>query len=138
MHPSTAPRLDAGAGTGLAARLTGLRFVALDASAAMLRHAEGARVQGDLYRLPFADAVFGTVICVTALIGFSDPRPAIDELMRVVRPGGQLGVSVLAHERLDQLWAALVAHGQPRRLELTPDVGFVLRRSPPQSVHQTP
>lgn len=122
------PRLDAGAGTGLAARLTGLSFVALDASAGMLRHAIGARVQGDLYRLPFTDAAFGVAICVTALIDFDDPTPALDELLRVLRPGGWLGVSVLAHAPIDRVWSALARHGTPQRLTLGSDVGFIMQR----------
>ena len=36
-----APRLDAGCGTGLATRISGLPFVGLDASGAMLRQATG-------------------------------------------------------------------------------------------------
>lgn len=129
MTRASGPWLDAGAGTGLATRLSGIPFVALDASSGMLRHAVGRRVQGDVYRLPFKNGAFGAVICVTALIDFDDPQPAVDELMRVLRPGGWAGVSVLAHERIERLWQAVARYGTPRRLDLTPDVGFVVQRS---------
>ncbi|MGK0360616.1 MAG: malonyl-CoA O-methyltransferase [Bradymonadia bacterium] len=124
------PRLDAGCGTCLAARITGLPFIGLDASGGMLRKGAGQRVQGDLYRLPFADRQFGLVLCVTALIDFADPTPAIDELWRVLRPGGVLAVSVLARERITGLYKAFKRLGSVSDVDLPPDVGFVIKRSP--------
>lgn len=124
-----APRLDAGCGTGLAARITGLPFIGVDASGGMLRKATGARVQADLYRLPFADQQFGLVICVTALIDFTDPTPAVDELWRVLKPGGVLAISVLSHERTPNLYKSLQRLAPVKRIDLPPDVGFVLQRS---------
>lgn len=123
------PRLDAGCGTCLAARVTGLPFVGLDASGAMLRRGQGRRVQGDLYRLPFADQQFGLVLCVTALIDFADPTPAVTALWRTLRPGGTLAISVLASEDIPTLCAPLSRLAPVERLALPPDVGFVLRRS---------
>ena len=38
--------------------------------------------------LPFADASFDLVTCQTVLIHLPDPGPAIDEMVRVARPGG--------------------------------------------------
>jgi SAM-dependent methyltransferase len=39
-------------------------------------------------KLPFADASFDLVTCQTVLIHMSDPGAAIDEMVRVARPGG--------------------------------------------------
>ncbi len=39
-------------------------------------------------KLPFADASFDLVTCQTVLIHLSDPGAAIDEMVRVARPGG--------------------------------------------------
>jgi ubiquinone/menaquinone biosynthesis C-methylase UbiE len=39
-------------------------------------------------KLPFADASFDLVTCQTVLIHLPDPRAAVDEMLRVARPGG--------------------------------------------------
>src|SRR5262249_48097649 len=39
-------------------------------------------------RLPFADASFDLVTCQTVLIHTPDPGAALDEMIRVTRPGG--------------------------------------------------
>lgn len=130
--PPPAPWLDAGAGTGLVGRLGGGRPVNLDLSAGMLRHAPGPRVQADLHRLPFPDATFACVTAVTALIDLADPRPALAELVRVLRPGGWLAISVLVREDPERFVDGLAALPvtRPRRLTLGRDVGLVARRPP--------
>lgn len=124
--PHDGLRLDAGCGTCLAQRVTGLPFIGLDASGEMLRQGLGVRVQGDIYGLPFASGIFSLVFSVTALIDFADPRPALTELQRVLRPDGVLAISVLKHENLPMLDAALP---DAERIDLFQDVGYVLRRS---------
>lgn len=124
--PHDGLRLDAGCGTCLAQRVTGLPFIGLDASGEMLRQGLGCRVQGDLYRLPFAAGIFSLVFSVTALIDFGDPAPALDEMLRVLRPDGVLALSVLKHENVSALDAALPG---AERIDLFQDVGYVLRRS---------
>jgi ubiquinone/menaquinone biosynthesis C-methylase UbiE len=47
-------------------------------------------VQGDAGALPFADASFDMVTCQTVLIHLHDPRVALAEMIRVLRPGGLL------------------------------------------------
>lgn len=49
-----------------------------------------ALVVGDAGCLPFADAVFDTVICTFALCGVPDDRLALSEMLRVLRPGGDV------------------------------------------------
>lgn len=53
--------------------------------------------QGDLMRLPFADASFDSVICVSVLEHLTDDRQratALRELGRVLRPGGRAVVTL--------------------------------------------
>lgn len=89
--------LDAGTGTG--------RFldtfpettikVGLDASLSLLRHAR-ARGRGDLLvcgeleHLPFKSGIFGTVISCRVLQHLQEQERALQEMARVVRPGGDL------------------------------------------------
>jgi ubiquinone/menaquinone biosynthesis C-methylase UbiE len=47
---------------------------------------------GDALALPFPDATFDVAVCVRVLHHFSDPRPLVTELGRMVRPGGVLVV----------------------------------------------
>jgi protein-L-isoaspartate O-methyltransferase len=46
--------------------------------------------QASVERLPFEDASFDLVTCQTVLIHVPDPRAAIAEMVRVVKPGGVL------------------------------------------------
>jgi ubiquinone/menaquinone biosynthesis C-methylase UbiE len=50
-------------------------------------------------RLPFEDDSFDTVVSTLVLCTVDDPRQAIDEIARVLRPGGQL--LFLEHVRAD-------------------------------------
>lgn len=90
--------VDVGAGFGrLVDEYAGYREVVLvDASPTLL---EAARERlggdprititaGDAYRLPFPDASFDAAVCIRVLHHMEDPRPAIREFARVVRPGG--------------------------------------------------
>lgn len=47
-------------------------------------------LQGDVARLPYADAAFDTVISTMAFTGYPDGERALDELVRVIKPGGVL------------------------------------------------
>ena len=92
--------LDAGAGTG-ARTLALLRnsrpgvVVGLDASAGMLSVARSKIddrrvrfVQGDITRLPFEDNTFDVVSCTWAVEILDDPRAAVQEFVRVIKPDG--------------------------------------------------
>ncbi|ACN14807.1 putative methyltransferase [Desulforapulum autotrophicum HRM2] len=48
----------------------------------------------DITRLPFCDAGFDTVICSEVMEHIPDEKKAIAEIIRVLKPGGTLGVSV--------------------------------------------
>jgi ubiquinone/menaquinone biosynthesis C-methylase UbiE len=47
-------------------------------------------VQADAQALPFADCSFDTVVCTLGLCSVPDERAAIDQMRRVLRPGGRL------------------------------------------------
>lgn len=99
--------LDAGAGDGrLAVELAtaGARVIALDRSGGMLGLArERARamevplwaVQGVVEGLPFPSATFDRVVVSTVLCFSPDPRKALAELARVLKPGGVLVLAEL-------------------------------------------
>jgi SAM-dependent methyltransferase len=55
---------------------------------------EAGAVQGDALRLPFADGVFDRVIAAEVLEHIPDDTTAIEELARVLRPGGTMAITV--------------------------------------------
>ena len=81
--------LDVGCGEGALTRV--LReespgeVVGCDRDADLLAELEGPTVQGDAYRLPFADDSFDLVVCQALLINLPDPGRAIEEFVRVSR-----------------------------------------------------
>ena len=114
--PESGRFLDVGAGTGATGAWLADRgsLVAGDVEPLALRlfreqHPSLGLVASDVNRLPFADASFDAVLCVTVLCHRSIPSPerAVGELARVLRPGGVLclwepGVRRLhrAHDRV--------------------------------------
>jgi len=46
--------------------------------------------EGNAEALPFADESFGIVCCRSSLHHFAEPRRAVDEMVRVCRPGGRV------------------------------------------------
>lgn len=101
--------LDVGCGSGAVtreiARRVGCRgfAVGVDPSPALLavarELAEEAGLddriefcEGDALRLPFPDWSFDVVVCVTVLSHVPRGEAAVPELVRVLRPGGRLGV----------------------------------------------
>ena len=90
--------LDAGCGTGDLARslrAQDQRVVGLDLSLGMLSAARAGGaplVQGDAAELPFADASFDGVVSGFAVRNFADLAGVLEELGRVLRPGGRLAL----------------------------------------------
>jgi 2-polyprenyl-6-hydroxyphenyl methylase / 3-demethylubiquinone-9 3-methyltransferase len=89
--------LDAGCGTGLfsqAAKARGAEVTAMDVGPNLLaRVQEKCRCEtavGDVLALPFPDARFDVVLCTEVIEHTPRPQTAIDELARVLRPGGTL------------------------------------------------
>lgn len=77
------------------------RVVGLDISHSFVRIAsenarrEGVAIefrQGDAAHLPFPDDSFVFVVCRAAFKNFSDPVGALDEIHRVLKPGGKASI----------------------------------------------
>jgi SAM-dependent methyltransferase len=73
--------------------------VGLDASPAMLDRAvqdtpggEVAYVRGDAMRMPFRDGTFDAACCFAALNLIPDPFATLDEIARVLAPGGRVAL----------------------------------------------
>ena len=104
--------LDVASGTGVVARAAarrvgpGGRVVASDFSPAMLARSAAAVpppggaplefVEASAEALPFADASFDVVLCQQGLQFFPQRQAAVDEMRRVLRPGGAVGIAVWA------------------------------------------
>ena len=100
--------LDVACGRGDSARLLAARFgcrvIGLDYSATNIDHATAAAarkglsgqvrfLRGDAGRLPCACGTFDVVICECSLCTFTDLPGALKEMLRVLKPGGRLGLS---------------------------------------------
>jgi ubiquinone/menaquinone biosynthesis C-methylase UbiE len=79
------------------AKLTGCRMIALDISNTFVRiateNAEKAGVdvcfeQGDAASLPYPSNVLDFIVCRAAFKNFTAPLAALDEMYRVLKPGG--------------------------------------------------
>lgn len=93
--------LDLACGTGdfaLMARERGARVIGLDFAGAMLTAARRrcpdtvALVRGDALRLPLADGSATVAVSGFALRNFVAIPPVLEELARVLRPGGRVGL----------------------------------------------
>jgi ubiquinone/menaquinone biosynthesis C-methylase UbiE len=79
-----------------------LRATGIDITHAMLEQARRLQVErglqnvtwaeGDVRRLPYADATFTVVTCRYAFHHFADPAAVLSEMRRVMRPGGTIMV----------------------------------------------
>lgn len=88
--------LDVGAGTGVDLAALGGRAVGVDRSMVMSTRAaaRGCTVAvADAHALPFAAATFDAVRADRTLQHLAEPARALDEFVRVLRPGGRLVVA---------------------------------------------
>ena len=88
--------------------------IALEPEPTMLRLSAGRAahapvpvtlIRGVGENLPFAGAAFDTVVCSLVLCSVREPDRVLDEIARVLRPGGEL--RFLEHVRSDRPWGAL-------------------------------
>jgi 2-polyprenyl-3-methyl-5-hydroxy-6-metoxy-1,4-benzoquinol methylase len=92
--------LDAGCGTGWFSRQAvnwGAKVTSLDMGENLLaevaKKCDSERIVGDITRLPFPDGDFDIVVCSEVIEHVVDPKQAIRELARVVKPGGILVIT---------------------------------------------
>ncbi|TML08077.1 MAG: methyltransferase domain-containing protein [Actinobacteria bacterium] len=111
-HPPAPGRrlLDVGGGTGnyaVALRDEGWDPVVCDRSPDMLAHAAAKGVEtvpADAQELPFADASFDAVMCVSMLHHVDDRPRALAEQRRVLRPGGRGALMTYTREDIEHAW----------------------------------
>jgi SAM-dependent methyltransferase len=77
----------------------GHRVVGLDSSETLVRYAReadpaGMYVRGDALDLPFGEEAFDAVVAYNSLMDVDDLARAVSEAVRVLAPGGRLGISV--------------------------------------------
>lgn len=125
--------LDVGCGTGIVARTAADRIdgrgvvVGVDVNEAMLAVARRVRPdvdwqQGDATGLQFPDQSFDAVLCQMALLFFPDRGKALEEMGRVTREGGAVGVVVPAGLAVQPAYGPFVdvavRHAGPAALSL--------------------
>lgn len=78
--------------------------VGIDASPTMLARAvqdtaasNAVYMRADAQRLPFADGSFNAVCCYAALYLMDDPFTAVEEMVRVLAPGGRIAILTSVH-----------------------------------------
>ena len=145
--PAGATLVDLGCGPGmllplLRTRHPDARIVGVDAQPAMLAHARtlastcGAEiVEADLAGpLPLADGVADVVTAVHVLHELLYPVPLVDEMWRILRPGGVLLVydwvkfPLEAYLEGEEPTEAKIAHFREHCLYQVEDLQFLLRR----------
>ena len=94
------------------------RLAAASVRAAELRRPV-ALVRADAARMPFGPGGFDTVVCTLAMCEFGNRTGVLEEMYRVLRPGG--GLLLLDHAQ----WRWF-SRGRP--VTLAAEVGFTMRR----------
>ncbi len=144
---SFAPRvvLDLGSGTGRVTRELKRRYpralvIALDIAPGMLREARRnqmlwrrfARLCADALRLPLSDASVDLVFSSLVLQWCEPLEQALEEVRRVLKPGGFFAFSTFGPDTLNELrtaWAQADGHSHVNRFLDMHDVGDALARS---------
>lgn len=89
-------------------------------------------VQGDALALPFADASFDLVLALDAFEHFEDDQLAMDEVFRVLRPGGLLVATTPAFMALwsphDEAYHHFRRYTRPQLRQRLETSGFVTER----------
>lgn len=97
--------LDIACGNGnasLSAARRGCRVTGIDLARRLLEqarerskaeHVDANLVEGDAERLPFGEASFNVVLSTFGVMFAPDNQQAVDELLRVLKPGGKIGLA---------------------------------------------
>lgn len=70
----------------------------------------------DAEQLEFPDASFDTVLCAFGLMFFPERQRALAQFRRVLRPGGQIGVTTWVRSQAEDLSEVLTEFGHPESL----------------------
>lgn len=90
---------------------------AVDANRAVNGHHPHLRLsQADIYRIPFATESFDRVFCLGVLQHCPDPKGAFRNLLRYVRPGGQLVIDIYHSKPRDWINPAVWLRGITTRM----------------------
>lgn len=135
---------------GYANSAENLRIVGVDFCPEMLnvarakqqrRQADVTFLEADAQALPFADGEFDVVTCAFGLRNVADTRRGLEEMVRVLRPGGTLAILEFSRPRFAPLRWLYLAYFK----HLLPRVGQSVARNDhdayeylPQSVMQFP
>ncbi|MFE6861656.1 class I SAM-dependent methyltransferase [Nocardia sp. NPDC057668] len=108
--------LDVACGPGLHTRAFAANLgadglaVGLDVSVPMLTQAvrdscaeRVAFLRADAHAIPFADKTFDSVSCLAALYLIPAPHEVIEEMIRVLKPGGKLAIFTTVDEKLTRI-----------------------------------
>src|SRR2546429_675657 len=77
----------------------------------LVRQGSGCTIQGDAENLPFADDVFDIVYSFGVLHHTENTEQAIDEVHRVLKPGGQAAVMLYAKSSYFYIFNQLLVQG---------------------------
>jgi len=93
------------------ARKRGAEAVSIDLARKKMLYGQGlahppALVECDALRLPFADGSFDSILSVCAIEHFDDGGESLDEMARVLKPGGEIFMSADVLSRADE-WPKL-------------------------------
>jgi SAM-dependent methyltransferase len=117
------PVLDVGCGEGELARfLPDGAWFGVDNSPAMLARAPAPHVLGEATALPFGDSSFPSVALLYVLYHLEEPRLALAEARRVLRPGGLVAVAAPSRDDSPELADALPDGPLSFDAELAPEL----------------
>ena len=94
----------------------------VDSSPEMLARAPQPNVRADATALSFEDVCFGSVTLLHVLYHLPEPRPALAEARRVLRPGGLVAVAAPSQHDSPELARALPATQLTFDAELAPAI----------------